>query len=321
MNGSATDWLSAYLFHHGDVYGAECDRVLLDSVAPFVAGELRRGTVDQWFFIRYRENGSHVRLRMRGHHELLQQIVKPALEEHLRRLNPALIVRSGTDKRHGASMSNHGQCTSVQWATYEPELSRYGGADGVALAELMFQVSSNTAIALLRQIDGSVQHRLGQGLLAMLVTMQVFLRNRECVTELAHNYRGSFLQGLARSELSAKQISRDFEAAYSRQEASLRQYLGEAWSRLDDGGSLSDALDALRSGLVALRERFAAVEATESSVVPKDRVKTNAFGSRVISSYVHMTSNRLGIPIAGEAYLAYLIAQEGGRSPRAESYR
>ena len=50
---------------------------------------------------------------------------------------------------------------------YEPEVERYGGPWGVALAEELFHRQSETALALLGKIEpGTRPQRLGKGLLA-----------------------------------------------------------------------------------------------------------------------------------------------------------
>jgi hypothetical protein len=54
-------WLTAYLFFEGHVYGETADRVIREVVAP-LARACRRDAV-RWFFLRYDEEASHVRLR------------------------------------------------------------------------------------------------------------------------------------------------------------------------------------------------------------------------------------------------------------------
>jgi hypothetical protein len=69
---AADRWLSAYLVREEPLH-----ELLRDAVRPFVARAEADGLIDRFFFIRYRERGSHVRLRLRA--------TSPALRDSLER--------------------------------------------------------------------------------------------------------------------------------------------------------------------------------------------------------------------------------------------
>jgi hypothetical protein len=71
-----------------EALAGECDEVVLGVVYPFVRRCQREGWIDGWFFIRYSEYGPHVRLRLHGRSDVLDQAVWPALREHVRALHP-----------------------------------------------------------------------------------------------------------------------------------------------------------------------------------------------------------------------------------------
>ena len=70
-------WLSAYLYFKGNVYGPECDRLLVDIIEPFIKSYNTSGYYEKYFFIRYNEWGSHIRLRLFGNNKLLNSNIKP----------------------------------------------------------------------------------------------------------------------------------------------------------------------------------------------------------------------------------------------------
>ncbi|MFI1015846.1 lantibiotic dehydratase [Streptomyces sp. NPDC020965] len=87
--------------------------------------------VDRWFFIRYRQAGDHIRLRMHGHPEDVATTVWPELLKFCDGLE-----RDGMIRDHKIS-------------PYVPETSRYGGIEGVRRAENWFHLDSQVVTGLL----------------------------------------------------------------------------------------------------------------------------------------------------------------------------
>ncbi|WP_437757316.1 lantibiotic dehydratase [Sorangium sp. So ce1389] len=128
-----SEWLYAKLY----AGRADADRLLRDVVAGVVSAARSSGAADRWFFVRYGDPDWHVRLRLRGSPERLITEVLPAL-----RAAAAAPMADGTLWR-------------LQLDTYEPELERYGGAEGVDLAERLFMADSEAVLALLLLDDAA----------------------------------------------------------------------------------------------------------------------------------------------------------------------
>ncbi|MFD7031947.1 lantibiotic dehydratase [Streptomyces sp. NPDC059917] len=107
---------------------------LLERLTPFLAGlpaacgEL----VDRWFFIRYRDQEDHLRLRFHGPAGPLWERLVPALRAAVREWTAAGLI---------------GRCVLD---AYEPEWERYGGPGAQAAAERFFAADSRVALALPR---------------------------------------------------------------------------------------------------------------------------------------------------------------------------
>jgi thiopeptide-type bacteriocin biosynthesis protein len=120
------EWLYAKIYSsarlHDEVLG-EWMPELLDAV---------EGHVDRWFFMRYRDYGDHLRLRLNGAPDELVNHVLPRLSDWGSRLHDAGLAR--------------------EWSlhAYQPETARYGGPEGMANVESAFQADSEVAIAQLR---------------------------------------------------------------------------------------------------------------------------------------------------------------------------
>src|SRR5262249_29704379 len=84
------DWLTAYLFFEDHVYGEAPDRVIREVVAPLVRA--CRPDAVRWFFLRYAEEGSHVRLRFFAPGPVLEETIWPRITEAAS--SSELVVRS-----------------------------------------------------------------------------------------------------------------------------------------------------------------------------------------------------------------------------------
>lgn len=280
-------WLSAHLFFEGPMYGEECDRVLLEVVEPFVLRCEREEWTVSHFFIRYGEDGPHVRLRLRGEAEVLEGRVWAALVEHVR----------------------GGPVVRLARVPYEPETARYGGPDALAVAERHFADSSATAYRLLAGTGPNRSSRLGMGLLAMVVLVHAFAGGRDRGADFARTYATGYLRLLG--ERDGGGALRDaFGDGYQRQAGRLAGHVDEVWSRLDAGQPLSDELDAWAAAIRERRAELAALFAVGRVQVeggPAEGWERVVFG--IVPGYVHMTNNRLGITLHEESYLAFLISR------------
>lgn len=295
---SAREWLSAYLFFSGDLYSAACDRILLDSVAPFI------GTIEstkrRWFFIRYGEGGCHIRLRLFGQPTWLAHEMWPAIER-LAQASPNI--------------------DRVTFAEYEPEIDRYGGPHGVALAEKLFHHSSKIALALLRKTElgktelGNRSALLGKAMLAMLILLHAFFGRRQEAASQADFYGRSYLRlQVPDVEQQARWLG-SFEAGFDRQADQLAQYITAAWALLEAGDSLTEELDIYRARLQRVASSLSRLfEGGQLFAQGKVIRSWPPMQRQIASSYLHMMNNRLGVNIRDECYLAILISRVLNRS-------
>lgn len=127
-----SEWLYARVYS-GEI---AADQVLARHLAPLAREAIERGDASRWFFIRYVDPHPHLRWRLRGAPERLCARTLPALH---RAIEPLLAG---------------GAVWRVELGTYEPELARYGGPEGMELAEEIFHADSDAAVGLLDAADG-----------------------------------------------------------------------------------------------------------------------------------------------------------------------
>ena len=87
--------------------------------------------VDRWFYIRYSDPEPHVRLRFHGHPDNLTGTLFPQL------------------CAWASQLVDRGLCSGFTVDTYEREVERYGGLDGISLAEAIFAADSSAVVDIL----------------------------------------------------------------------------------------------------------------------------------------------------------------------------
>jgi len=285
--GGRVEWLTAYLFFKDHVYSEAADRVIREVVAP-LARACRPDAV-RWFFLRYAEEGSHVRLRFLAPEPVLEETIWPRIAEAASASE--LVVRATRER-------------------YEPEVERYGGPSGLALAEELFHRQSETALALLGKITpGTRPQRLGKGLLAMLVLLFLYRGERRAAADLARSYGTDYLKIWAKDAEEQEQWLRTFREAFDRQADRLAGYVESAWEALESGGELTPELDAYRRDMDDVARRLR--ELFDQGHLRLDGRPAATWDEHVrwiVPSYIHMMNNRLGVSIQEESYLSVLIA-------------
>jgi thiopeptide-type bacteriocin biosynthesis protein len=274
-------WLSAHLhLASPGLYGAAGDRMIAQTVVPIVARLRAPANLRRWFFIRYGEHGPHIRLRMSVRESDIEW------------------VKSTIGEMAGV----------VRWVAYDAELDRYGGPAAIRVAERVFHASSLFAIAVLPPDDNGRAARLGRGLAAMLATLHVFLGDRARAADFAARYASGYLRMLtARNDASAR-LEDAFAEASARQAAAIAAQVDAIWAALGTGAAFP-ALDGYAVRLTRARSALARlVDEGRVALGGVEQPNWTACTQRIVPSYVHMTSNRIGVTVEEEAYLAHLIA-------------
>jgi thiopeptide-type bacteriocin biosynthesis protein len=290
---STREWQSAHLHLRIDTRSALVDAFLSLVVGPFIAEGLRAKRIGPWFFVRYSEGGPHIRLRFRASSHCLEQHLRPLVEGMA-----ATAAASGLE-----AIVSH-----VVWQPYERELERYGGTHAIRIAERFFCDSSRLALAVLQRSAGSARpYRLGQALVAMTCVTFVFLRSGSEVGSFAHHYSSNYLRTIVPSQAAAAEVRAHLNSARARQSASLVDILPKLLALLHGeaslGGPFDDYVHACR--LTAARlETLARMDNFRCGVRAGEWQEVVSW---VLPSLVHMTSNRLGISILEEVYLATLL--------------
>lgn len=126
-----SEWLYAKLYTSPEL----TDEALLHEIGPVTRDLLDRGAASGWFFLRYADPDWHLRWRLHGDAGELQKVVLPAVQAAAARL------------------LDRGVIWRFQLDTYEREVERYGGPQGMRLSEQLFQADSEAALDILAALE------------------------------------------------------------------------------------------------------------------------------------------------------------------------
>jgi thiopeptide-type bacteriocin biosynthesis protein len=263
-----SDWL--YLKIYGPRSGE--DDVLAGPVRS-LCGEIdEMPSADDWFFVRYADPDPHLRLRFRAAPERLTQVLFPRLCAWASRLVAA------------------GKCRKFAFDTYDREVERYGGPDGVAAAEALFTADSRAIVDLLASAPRADR------LLLAIVGID------DLLAALGLDEPGR-LAWLKRTVTWRKEVSDEYRARREQ----LFTALGDP---VNLNASIVSVLASRRSALKPIVARLAKLELNRTLTQPL---------CKLYESYVHMHCNRLSADQTAERRaLGLLLRARDAIAHRAE---
>lgn len=273
LRSPGSDWLFLKLYAGSDLH----EGLLAGPIRSLVKGVFARQLADNWFFIRYQDPDPHIRLRFHGDPEGLASQLLPALSAWSNKL-----LRDGS-------------CLKITFDTYDREIERYGGLEGVELAEALFGADSRAAADLI----------------ALAQTHPLDLDRRAlAVLSIDDLLAGLGVSAPARLAWYRQRVTARHQTGplYRQFSARLRTLLGnpaEALAALPGGTEAAAILVARRAALAPISARLAELDAAQGLIRPL---------ASLYASYSHMHCNRLiGIDRQAEEEVMGLLlrTQEG----------
>ncbi|MEA2604173.1 MAG: lantibiotic biosynthesis protein [Acidobacteriota bacterium] len=263
-----SEWLYLKLY----TGSSTADGLLREVVAPVAREALAEGMADGWFFIRYGDPEWHLRLRFHGRPAELGGRLLPRLHEEL---DPRLA---------------DGRLWKVQLDTYEREVERYGGPEGMLLAESIFEADSEAVLAIVGMLEGDegadVRWRIALRGIDMLLT-DLGLEGEERMRTLR-----AMKESFAREFGGGKSLRVQLDQKFRKEGRSLVPLLDPAG---DEASELAPALAVLHRRSERLAPLCAELRAREAAG------RLNQSLADLAPSFVHMNVNRM-IRSAGRAH-------------------
>ena len=292
--GPGSEWLYAK-FYTGT---ATADRILREELSPLVKEMDAAAFISRWFFIRYQDPDWHLRLRFCGSKDQLNQQVLPRLHAIAARLEgEGLLFRHQLD-------------------TYVREIERYGGDEGILVAEEIFQADSEAVLGILQRLSGEA---------GATARWQLALRGIDMLlTDLGFDLSSK----LAIANRVTKSLGEEHRVNVLLQKqlgAKYREYGGELNRLFHVNGNGDDLLDA---GVVFLQRRSRRLRPAVAKLRELEAAGRLWVPLPVLAeSYVHMYVNRILrsamrtqelvlYDFLSRIYRSQLARQEGGPSSR-----
>lgn len=209
-----SDWL--YLKLYCDPQQEE--DLIAGPLSDFGQYAVESGLCAGWFFVRYADPESHVRLRFHGDPALLTGLL----------MEQACVWAGG--------LRADGLCRRFSFETYEREVERYGGEHGMTAAEALFMADSPSVAGMLRA------HAEGSRGVDLLELAVISIDDLLARLGLPAEERATFSYG-------GPSVSRFGGAEYRKRKSALRRALGGT-RPFGDGAEVSRLLSARGSALV-----------------------------------------------------------------------
>jgi thiopeptide-type bacteriocin biosynthesis protein len=256
------------------------------------------GGVERWFFLRYRdEGGPHLRLRLKptGPAEDLRARTDPVVARALDELAtvPPPLYRPALLLRQPRVQTRAGVIRAVP-STYVPEVEKFG-KHGVAIAEALFEQSSDVAVEVLTAERSGLYSRKTLVPCLMQAVVDAFVP--EADERFWHDYATYWLRAFTLPE--AEWRDRFVAKACELQLQGVPVIAPDP--DLPEGART--ALARWRRGAAAAAAAFA--DAQDDPPVPRGLLAFH---------FVHLMNNRLGVEPLEEAYYATLLREEVARS-------
>ncbi len=239
------------------------DEILLRFVGPFAESMMEETLISHWFFIRYNDPGFH--LRMRFHISQpedfgkVSAIFHKALEE----------------------MDNEGLIASVQTATYQREMERYG-FELTVLAEELFFTDSKLKLEFLQLTEGDEREQVRwlwgmRGVDELLNAFGLVLPDKYVLMQ-------AFQQTFAAEFHAGKQLYRQMNMQYNEHRKEIQQVMDSPVLPDNVYRHLIEIFSRYDTEMKQTAKKIIAVLGSQPS---------QAALQNLLSGYIHMNLNRL----------------------------
>ncbi|MBL7828842.1 MAG: thiopeptide-type bacteriocin biosynthesis protein [Saprospiraceae bacterium] len=259
-------WLSIH-FYPSETH----DVFLARAVKPFLEQYIWPEKSTRAFFIRYQdEKGPHIRLRMRGEVEWLDDMLLPAFEGWMRDRGTWELV------------------------TYQPEPSRFGGEEPLAWAEEHFHVSTRVVLDRIAKD----QFTYGDAMFDALRLLTAMSAAAGFSREKARWYFGALFNMWLPSFFGVEEpadkeaIQASFQQNLAAQQHMITQVLDRFWNDIEKGKFDAKQPEWLRW--------YKGNELIMKGLGDKLEI--------ALPSLIHLTNNRIGINNQDEVYLNYILS-------------
>ena len=311
-------WLSVHLYYEGNI-----EQLLKQGVFDFLRKASKEKWIFSYFFIRYWDRGTHIRLRIKTSEGIIQENLKQFLLTYFQNY-----FKKNPSSRNNNKANLHTKDLawfpndSIQFIDYEPEIDRYGGLDAINIAENHFHLSSKVCLSFLNDTKKNTLYEkslsnailLHLGLLyafKLCINDMILLLNAICdswiYNSIPNDHDDSFID-------NKNKIMTVFEVQFEQQKNHIVPYVLKIWQALQDGIDFEkNEFNNWVKENESYANKLADLYQSNKLCIPPNTTYEKYRNHKtailpILESYIHMTNNRIGIFNIDESYIAYLMA-------------
>lgn len=315
---SATNWLTVGLF-----YNEPWEELLAKAIKPYTDVVLQTGVAERFYFQRSRERGPHIRLWFKGTDFVLEQMLKPNLEEYFLQYfeaRPSFLQRPNYPADFPVQFKWHPN-NSVQFMGQLPALDRSGGKLEQLICEQVYQASSELVLEKLKSKSGKFtqDEKAGTAVKMHLSLLYAAGLNLQDAARffgwMFENWESEANEKALRSANKTVKdpANRSFQAVFDLQKSDLVSNHAALWELLKNYRKTAEPLyvDWIHSCSSACLKVNLALDA---GTLPAPMLKPMKNGSYPASAwsfyadFIMAANNQLGVMGKNEGYLFYSLA-------------
>ncbi|ADB40215.1 thiopeptide-type bacteriocin biosynthesis protein [Spirosoma linguale] len=300
-------WLSGHIFYTDDL-----THLIIDSLFCWAETLRKQEIIEGFFFIRYAENGPHLRLRLLGQPDKLLAEAVPFLEEKTK-----IYFIQRPSKKVITRLSEWYPNDSLVWIAYEPEIDRYGGPIAIRLAEKHFQASSETIGRGIASAELTYSHSVGLAIQLHAVYSFFMLDTIAERIDFWNTFTANWSMYMLKTQ-NLKNTSNynmlldtynKYEAIFDKQKLALTPFFSNLWIMLNTQSDFQESW--YMDWIEHMRQHRRDIDVLVQSGQMKTPYTTNPLSiagrQYLLHSYIHMSNNRLGISNYDEGYIGYIM--------------
>jgi len=292
IKGKKDYWFCLYVYCNPPF-----ENLLVNHILPIIENLLDDDKIKNFFFIRYFEDGPHIRLRINFQNT---HFLNTSKREIIQRLLNYLELKDASYQSISAPR--------ILKTKYNPEFERYGGANGIAIAEQIFHFSS---VHILKSIKSN-SHWSYSKAMYLALSMNYIMISELIIdsNELCDFYQFSFNRWFPRAYYNHRTGIYDNDI----KKGKIRTYMdlfnrSKVWilpllNNLSKGKSMQLPYSVFREQIRSVK---LSIDIFKEEMLENSKAKYGLHS--IYDSYCHMTNNRLGIRNADESMITFFILQ------------
>lgn len=296
-------WVSAYIFHQlsFEQLIAECLHPLLESIRC-------DDRINNCFFIRYWEEGTHLRLRL----QLKKEDMRTETEDLIRRKLETYFRQIEQDAAG----------YKLKFVPYQPEYQRYGGRAFIESAERHFADSSKIIADLIAENYSQWDYSLALGFALQMdiaFAKAIFDNTRQSSAFFRSFYKNWLPYSIKEeadggyTEENILRTRQFFQTSYEQQKDRILQLIQVTQRATRSECRQNEWYRACRHLKTSFQQTRKIIDLSAPPWFVYHSYRKVDHATQIIwsiyESFIHMTHNRLGIYLRDEAFLAYLLYQ------------